>query len=75
MADRKEQLTLGEEELDRDAIMRLTPGQRMEMVWTLTKKAWGITEETPLRRDIVRVIRRRPIGSGPRDPDGHDHLG
>jgi len=38
-----------------------TPGERMMMVWQLTKDAWsflGLTDEPRLRRDIVRTYRR-----------------
>ncbi|MDP9192116.1 MAG: hypothetical protein M3P06_10500 [Acidobacteriota bacterium] len=57
MTERDEKFNLGEVELTYDEVMRLTPGERIDMVWPLTKIAWGITEDTPLRRDIVRVIR------------------
>ena len=53
---------LGEEPEYDDATMRLTPGERIEMVWELTKNAWAFKEpgfrESRLRRDVVRVIRR-----------------
>jgi hypothetical protein len=41
---------------------RLTPGERMALVWPLTLQAWafkeGVTPEPRLRRDVVRVVRR-----------------
>ncbi|HET8797508.1 MAG TPA: hypothetical protein VFO89_07470, partial [Thermoanaerobaculia bacterium] len=48
---------------ERDDEMTLTPGQRVEMVWQLTRDAWtfkdGRWDEPRLRRDVGRVIRRR----------------
>jgi hypothetical protein len=42
-------------------IQRLTPAQRMEMVWQLTLQTWafkeGLAVEPRLRRDVVRVVR------------------
>ena len=44
-------------------VSHLSPGQRVEMVWQLTKDAWtlkdGRWDEPRLRRDVGRVIRRR----------------
>lgn len=55
-------LQLGEPD-DRRDIMRLTPGERVSMVWMLTLQAWAFKEdpgdEPRLRRDVVRVIRGR----------------
>ena len=46
-----------------EAIARVTPGERVEMVWQLTREAWtfkdGRWDEPRLRRDVGRVIRRR----------------
>lgn len=38
-----------------------TPGERMMMMWQLTRDAWsflGLTDEPTLRRDLVRTFRR-----------------
>ncbi|MCA1733905.1 MAG: hypothetical protein LC732_09915 [Acidobacteria bacterium] len=46
---------------DRDGdFASLPPGRRVELVWQLTREAWGIKDgdEPRLRRDVVRVIRR-----------------
>jgi len=44
-------------------IKNLSPAERVEMVWQLTLQAWafkeGLDYEPGLRRDVVRVIRRR----------------
>jgi hypothetical protein len=44
-------------------LSHLTAGQRVEMVWQLTREAWtfkeGRWDEPRLRRDVGRVIRRR----------------
>ena len=53
---------LGEEpEYDPDT-MAMSPGERLAMVWELTKTAWTFKEpsfrESRLRRDVARVIRR-----------------
>jgi hypothetical protein len=54
---------LGEEPDIDEAIVRMTPGERIELVWELTKNAWSFKEpgwrESRLRRDVVRVIRSR----------------
>ncbi len=48
---------------DTSYVMSLTPSQRMEMVWQLTLQAWafkeGLSVEPRLRRDLVRVVRRK----------------
>ncbi|MCA1733815.1 MAG: hypothetical protein LC732_09455 [Acidobacteria bacterium] len=51
--------TLAETERDGD-FASLPPGRRVELVWQLTREAWGIKDgdEPRLRRDVVRVIRR-----------------
>ena len=42
-------------------IDRLSPEERLAMVWTLTVQAWkfkeGWVDEQRLRRDVVRVLR------------------
>ena len=47
---------------ERDDEMTLTPGQRVEIVWQLTRDAWtfkdGRWDEPRLLRDVGRVIRR-----------------
>ena len=47
---------------EREDEMRLTPGQRVEIVWQLTRDAWtfkdGRWDEPRLRRDVGRVVRR-----------------
>jgi hypothetical protein len=47
---------------DDEYVRRLTPGERMAMVWQLTLQAWafkeGLADEPRLRRDVVRVVRR-----------------
>ena len=51
------------DQADDGYVRSLTPGQRMEMVWQLTLDAWafkkGLTIEPRLRRDVVRVLRKR----------------
>ncbi len=54
--------TLGQEadEVWTDA---LEPAERIAMVWQLTMQAWafkGLDHEPRLRRDVVRIVRRRP---------------
>lgn len=43
-------------------VRALTPSQRVEMVWELTKTAWELKEgslgEYRIRRDVVRTLRR-----------------
>jgi hypothetical protein len=45
-----------------ESMRELTAEQRLEMVWPLTLEAWRFmgkpVDDVPLRRDIVRVIRR-----------------
>ena len=45
------------------ALAGLTPGQMVEMVWTLTLEAWtfkdGTQNEPRLRRDVASVVRSR----------------
>ena len=45
-----------------DDTSRLTPGERVAMVWQLTREAWtfkdGRWDEPRLRRDVGRVVRR-----------------
>lgn len=45
---------------DRAWVTGLTPGERIELTDVLSLEAYGYTAATapPLRRDIVRVIRR-----------------
>lgn len=54
-------LTLQDEGRD-DDVRRLTPGERVAMVWQLTRQAWtfkdGEWDEPRLRRDVVRTVRR-----------------
>lgn len=54
-------LTL-EDEGRQDDVRRLTPEQRVAMVWQLTAQAWtfkdGRWDEPRLRRDVVRTVRR-----------------
>ena len=65
MADRSnwtvKKYKLGEEPEYDEAIMRLTHGERIDMVWEITKNAWAFKEpgwrESAFRRDVVRVIR------------------
>ena len=44
-------------------LSHLSAGQRLEVVWPLTLTAWaflnGLDDEPRLRRDVVRVTRRR----------------
>jgi hypothetical protein len=50
---------------DDPTVERMSPGERMEMVWTLTLQAWAFMEgidpddEPRLRRDVGRVVRGR----------------
>jgi hypothetical protein len=49
-------------ELSEHELVPGTPGERMMMVWQLTRDAWsflGLTDEPRLRRDLVRTYRRR----------------
>lgn len=51
---------LGDEPED-DYVARLTPAERMALVWPITLQAWafqtGTTDEPRLRRDVGRVVR------------------
>ena len=51
---------LGDDEED-EYLTRLSPGERMQLVWRLTLQAWsfkeGLSDEPRLRRDVVRVVR------------------
>jgi hypothetical protein len=66
MADRRNMTVrkykLGEEPRIDPEIVALTPGERIDMVWELTKNAWAFKEpgwrESRLRRDVARVVRR-----------------
>jgi hypothetical protein len=66
MTDRSQwptrKIRLEDEGKDSD-VSQLTPSERVAMVWELTKTAWTFKDpsfrESRLRRDIVRVIRRR----------------
>jgi hypothetical protein len=53
--------TLDAQGADLDEYGRMTPEQRLAMVWTLTVQAWmfkeGQWDEPRLRRDVVRVVR------------------
>jgi hypothetical protein len=53
---------LGEEPRIDEETARMTPGERISLVWEITKTAWAFKEpgwrESRLRRDIGRVIRR-----------------
>jgi hypothetical protein len=44
-----------------DDVRRLTPSERVAMVWQLTLQAWAFKEgrwvEPRLRRDLVRTVR------------------
>ena len=44
-----------------EPVLRLTPAQRVELVWPLTVQAWafktGVLDEPRLRRDSCRVVR------------------
>lgn len=54
--------TLAESDIPGD-LSALTPGERVVLVWQLTKEAWtfkdGRWDEPRLRRDVGRVVRRR----------------
>jgi len=56
------QYALGEEPEYDPYTMALSPGERIEMVWQITKSTWAFKEpsfrESRLRRDVARVIRR-----------------
>jgi hypothetical protein len=46
-----------------DDTLHLTPGERIAMVWEITKTAWTFKDssfrESRLRRDVGRVVRGR----------------
>jgi hypothetical protein len=50
-------------ERDDDAVVRLTPAERIALVWPITLQAWafktGVLNEPRLRRDVGRVVRGR----------------
>jgi len=52
--------TLRDEGKD-EYVARMTPAERVALVWTLTVQAWQFKDpsfrESRLRRDVVRVIR------------------
>lgn len=53
---------LGRGEPEPDDTARLTPAERLSLVWPLTLQAWafkGLDHEPRLRRDVVRIVRRR----------------
>jgi hypothetical protein len=54
---------LGEEPIVDDMDRSMTPAQRVEAVWEITKSVWAwkskTFDEPPFRRDVTRVIRRR----------------
>lgn len=55
-------ILLSEEGRD-DDVRRLTPSERVAMMWQLALQAWmfkeGLVDEPRLRRDVVRVVRGR----------------
>ena len=55
-------LHLSQEGVDDDEVARMTPEQRMELIWPLTVDAWAMMGEDiaefRLPRHVVRVIRR-----------------
>jgi hypothetical protein len=66
MADRSHwstrKIALAEEGRQND-VAHLTAGERIELVWELTKTAWALKDphfrESRLRRDVGRVVRGR----------------
>ena len=54
--------TLSDEGHD-DYIRRLSPSERVAMMWQLAMQAWlfkeGLQDEPRLRRDVVRTLRGR----------------
>lgn len=46
-----------------ESISKLSPSQRVEIVWELTMQSWafkeGLDHEPRLRRDVVRIVRRK----------------
>ena len=59
---RVRRITLADEGRD-DDVRRLSPGERVAMMWQLALQAWmfkeGLVDEPRLRRDVVRVVRGR----------------
>lgn len=55
-------IRLSEEGVDDDEVARMTPEQRMELIWPLTVDAWAMMGEDiaefRLPRHVVRVIRQ-----------------
>jgi hypothetical protein len=45
-----------------DEVARLSPSERIAMMWQLALQAWmfkdGLIDEPRLRRDVVRTLRR-----------------
>lgn len=58
---RVREYNLGEEPEFDEATLQMTHGQRIDLVWELTKTQWPLKEpgwrESRLQRDVVRVIR------------------
>ncbi|MEO8383055.1 MAG: hypothetical protein ABI779_25585 [Acidobacteriota bacterium] len=54
---------LGDEPEFDEATLQMTHGERIDLVWEITKSAWSFKDpsfrESRLRRDVARVIRRR----------------
>jgi predicted AAA+ superfamily ATPase len=48
---------LGEEPRIDHVERAMTPGERIALVWEITKNVWSIDDEARIRRDITRVIR------------------
>jgi hypothetical protein len=46
-----------------DEVLRLTPSERVAMMWQIALQAWmfkeGLVDEPRLRRDVVRTLRGR----------------
>jgi hypothetical protein len=57
-----------------EEVRRMTPGERIELTWEMSKAVWmretGSADVPALRRDVVRVIRRVPVL--PENLDGTD---
>jgi hypothetical protein len=53
---------VGDEPPVDEDILQMTPGERLEAQWEITKALWtwqsGTLDEPPFRRDVARVIRR-----------------
>jgi hypothetical protein len=58
-----------DEPRDDDGYMEGSPADRLSQVWELTREVWsfvrGEDPEEPMRRDLVRLIRRDGQDSGP----------